>query len=233
MLLSLLRLKGVPIFEQLQVEEALLRADKKNWCIINYGVPPAIVMGISGNAEDLLIVEPANSPLPIIRRFSGGGCVVVDPSTFFVTMICNVEGNRPSAFPQEVARWNAELYKPLLEHLDFNLLENDYVLGARKFGGNAQYLTRDRWLHHSTLLWSYNCELMNLLKLPKKRPQYRQERSHDDFLCHLSEYFSSIEDLYDHFTYNLKQKFNVIEMDYEEVREICQRPHRKSTSIIK
>ena len=46
---NILRLRGHPILQQLQLEEALLRADKANWCIINDGTPsPAIVMGISG-----------------------------------------------------------------------------------------------------------------------------------------------------------------------------------------
>lgn len=45
----LLRLKGVPILRQLHLEEALLRADDANYCIINEGTPePAIVLGISG-----------------------------------------------------------------------------------------------------------------------------------------------------------------------------------------
>ena len=232
MRVCLLRLRGVSIFEQLQLEEALLRADRRNWCIVNYNAAPAIVMGISGKAEELLAVDPVNSSVPIIRRFSGGGCVVVDPATFFVTMICNVEGDRPSAFPQDVARWNAELYRPFLEHLDFRLCENDYVLGARKFGGNAQYLTKDRWLHHSTLLWDYDSRLMNLLKMPEKRPKYREERCHDDFLCRLSEHFSSLGNFYDVFIQNLREKFNVIEINCEEAREICQRPHRKATVFL-
>ena len=46
--LHLLNLSCFPIFQQLQIEEALLRADQRNWCIINTGSPPAIVMGISG-----------------------------------------------------------------------------------------------------------------------------------------------------------------------------------------
>ena len=46
---NLLRLRGYPILQQLRLEEALLRADKANWCIVNDGTPsPAIVMGISG-----------------------------------------------------------------------------------------------------------------------------------------------------------------------------------------
>lgn len=50
----LLKLRGVPILRQLQLEEALLRADSANYCIINEGTPePAIVMGISGYAKSL------------------------------------------------------------------------------------------------------------------------------------------------------------------------------------
>lgn len=46
---KLLHLQKVPILRQLLLEEALLRADTRNWCIINNGTSvPAIVMGISG-----------------------------------------------------------------------------------------------------------------------------------------------------------------------------------------
>ena len=45
----LLRLRGVPILEQLKLEEALLRATSQNWLIVNDGTPgPTVVMGISG-----------------------------------------------------------------------------------------------------------------------------------------------------------------------------------------
>ena len=48
-LIKLLRLQNVPILRQLLLEEALLRADSNNWCIVNNGTSvPAIVMGISG-----------------------------------------------------------------------------------------------------------------------------------------------------------------------------------------
>ena len=46
---KLLKLHRVPILRQLLLEEALLRADSGNWCIVNNGTSvPAIVMGISG-----------------------------------------------------------------------------------------------------------------------------------------------------------------------------------------
>ena len=46
----LVRLAGVPILQQLHIEQALLRADSQNWLVVNDGSSvPAIVMGISGS----------------------------------------------------------------------------------------------------------------------------------------------------------------------------------------
>lgn len=48
-LMNLVRLRGLPILEQLHVEERLLRTSSDNWCLINDGTSsPAIVMGLSG-----------------------------------------------------------------------------------------------------------------------------------------------------------------------------------------
>jgi lipoate---protein ligase len=233
MLFHLLRLENVPIFQQLKLEEALLRADTRNWCILNHGSPPSIVMGISGKPAEL-INTPAweKNPVPIIKRFSGGGCVAVDSSTSFVSIICNVEDNAPQSFPQDVARWNADIYNSFLKHLDFRLLENDYVLGEKKFGGNAQYLTKNRWLHHSTLLWDYHLELMALLKIPAKQPKYRDHRPHSDFLCRLNEHFSSQREINDLLISHLKKNHSVVEMEEKEAWKVCQLPHRQSTEII-
>eukprot|EP00586_Coscinodiscus_wailesii_P023290 CAMPEP_0172514696 /NCGR_PEP_ID=MMETSP1066-20121228/262083_1 /TAXON_ID=671091 /ORGANISM="Coscinodiscus wailesii, Strain CCMP2513" /LENGTH=332 /DNA_ID=CAMNT_0013295469 /DNA_START=49 /DNA_END=1047 /DNA_ORIENTATION=- len=72
---------------------------------------------------------------------------------------------------------------------DFSLRENDYVLGHRKMGGNAQSIIKDGWLHHTSFLWDYFDDHMKYLTLPSKRPEYRGERSHDDFLVKLKQYF--------------------------------------------
>ncbi len=50
--------RRMTIFEQLRLEEALLRSDGRNWCLLNVGQePPSIVMGISGVPEKLLNIE--------------------------------------------------------------------------------------------------------------------------------------------------------------------------------
>lgn len=45
----LVRTSGLGVLRQLKLEEALLRADTGNWCIVNDGVDkPAAVLGLSG-----------------------------------------------------------------------------------------------------------------------------------------------------------------------------------------
>lgn len=50
----------------------------------------------------------------------------------------------------------------------------DYCFGERKFGGNAQAITRGRWLHHTTFLWDFDDCNMGLLKHPERAPAYRE-----------------------------------------------------------
>src|SRR5262245_61132968 len=101
----LLNLSNVPIFKQLQIEEALLRADKRNWCVINSGSEEAIVMGISGKPEKLLDLDLVKkNRIPVIKRFSGGGTVFVDEKTLFVTLISNQKGMQPHS----ILKWTEE-----------------------------------------------------------------------------------------------------------------------------
>ena len=48
----LVRTAGLPLLRQLKLEEALLRADGGNWCLINDGAASATaVLGLSGCAR--------------------------------------------------------------------------------------------------------------------------------------------------------------------------------------
>lgn len=49
----------------------------------------------------------------------------------------------------------------------------DYTFGHQKFGGNAQAITKQRWLHHTSLLWDFDPDNMALLKHPQRVPDYR------------------------------------------------------------
>lgn len=228
--MHLLQLNGIPILQQLQYEEALLRADQRNWCIVNQGSSPAIVMGISGKADQLIHAEKfTHSPIPVIRRFSGGGTVVVDENTLFVTFICNADSINISPFPESIMRWTEQLYRPVFAPQEFSLKENDYVIGHKKFGGNAQSITKNRWLHHSSLLWSYCPNKMDYLQLPPKMPLYRAARGHQDFLCSLADFWPCKKSFHEQLVKHLKEHFKINEVSEEEVRKVMLLPHRKAT----
>ncbi|PSS33685.1 Lipoate-protein ligase A [Actinidia chinensis var. chinensis] len=193
-LMNLVRFKGVPILKQLHLEERLLRTSSDNWCIVNDGTnAPTIVMGLSGKPSELLEVGSVlQDKVPVIKRFTGGGTVIVDPGTIFVTLICNrdsVPGVQP--YPRSIMHWSGLLYNEVFEGFgDFRLHENDYVFGNRKFGGNAQSITRKRWIHHTSFLWDFEARNMAYLKLPQKAPEYRLARSHMEFVCRMKDYMT-------------------------------------------
>lgn len=221
------------VFDQLQLEEALLRSDDRNWCIINHGTPSAIVMGISGKKDLLVNSHRINSsPVPIIRRFSGGGTVFVDESTYLITWICNSACTSVECSPGHVHEWTKLFYQKALPEIDLQLRENDYVINDRKFGGNAQYFRKDRWLHHSSLLWDYNPQNMDYLLMPPKMPQYRLQREHDHFLCRLKNFFSEKKDFENSIQSALQKSFAIKTVQFEEVSSLLNKDHRKATQII-
>jgi lipoate---protein ligase len=231
--INILHLKNQPIYTQLQIEEALLRQNKENWCVINEGTPPSIVMGISGKKEELICADKmAKAPLPLIKRFSGGGTVVVDETTLFVTFICQKELHDFALFPEPIMRWSEGLYKEVFDHPLFRLRENDYVIGEKKCGGNAQYIKKERWLHHTSFLWDYQSSNMDYLLMPRKTPTYREGRTHTDFLCKLSQHFPSKEEWIAKLKERLAARYTLCPISVEETSSLCSGNYRRTTSLL-
>jgi len=218
-LMRLVTMSGAPILRQLHLEERLLRRTEDNWCIINDSTAlPTIVMGVSGRVSELVEIEPVlRDRVPVIRRFSGGGTVIVDQGTVFVTFICNksaVEGLQP--FPRDIMSWSGQLYGKVFDRFgEFHLRENDYAFSHRKFGGNAQSITKNRWVHHTSFLWDYDVKNMDYLKIPKRAPEYRLARNHTDFLCRMKEYLPSRSVFTDGVITALGEHFSVQPTDLE------------------
>jgi hypothetical protein len=120
----------------------------------------------------------------------------------------------------------------------FRLQENDYCFGEKKFGGNAQSITRQRFCHHTSFLWDFEeASMMQYLKMPgislrcfdqitlsflfdfifsiaEKTPQYRSGRSHLDFLCKMKDAYaahahSSNSHFFAGLFHSLQQEFQV------------------------
>ncbi len=228
--LNLLRFDLLSIFEQLQVEEALLRTGSGNWCILNSGSPlSAIVMGISGKAEEH--IEP-HAQISVIRRFSGGGTVVVDDQTCFFSLILDHDLFSCSC-PKKFLAYCGSLIKPAFSHLPFQVSENDFTLDDQKIGGNAQHFTNLRRIHHTSFLWDYSKEKMSLLKFPSKVPQYRKGRDHNSFCTTLKDHFSSKNDFLDQVEKAISSQFTLHSKAPEDVDVYLSTPHRQSLVLLK
>jgi lipoate-protein ligase A len=63
---------------------------------------------------------------------------------------------------------------------------SDGTLLHRKFSGNSMRLRPSHVLFHGTILYAFNLSLISrYLKLPERQPEYRQQRSHSDFITNL------------------------------------------------
>ena len=144
----------------------------------------------------------------------------VDEDTLFITFICQKQLHDFPAYPEPIMRWTEMIYAQAFQHPGFRLRENDYVIEDRKFGGNAQYIKKERWLHHTSFLWNFSSEKMQCLLPPKKTPSYRAGRSHDEFLCRLSDYFSDKEELITRIVKEIEKRFSLKNTSLEEALDL-------------
>lgn len=233
MTLHLISLENTSIYKQLQIEEALIRADDKNYCLINHGSNRAIIMGISGRPDQLIntpLVKKDN--IHLIKRFSGGGTVIVDNNTFFVTFIFNKDAVDIASYPEPIMRWAEKMFQQAFSIDGFHLKENDFVIGQKKCGGNAQYIQNKRWLHHVSFLWDYCPNNMDYLLFPKKTPKYREDREHHDFLCSLKQHITSKNKMSDLLVSHLQKTHDVVLTPQCEITPLLELKHRKSTQYI-
>jgi len=217
--IRLVRTRGLCVLRQLRLEESLFRANAENWAIVNDGAPrTAIVLGISGKPHRLIDVAAAHrDDLLVIKRFSGGGTVVVDANTQLVSLVMNAEAVAPTPlFPHPLMRWTEDLYKGtntcdekenagvFRDVPNWRLHQNDYVVEVSdvpsvddrddakkilKVGGNAQSISKTRFVHHTSFLWDFDEENMSrYLAVPEKQPAYRENRPHGAFLAPLSRF---------------------------------------------
>ncbi len=64
---------------------------------------------------------------------------------------------------------------------------SDLAIGDRKISGNSMRARRHAFLYHGTMLYDFPLLLVSeLLRMPPRQPDYRQSRSHGDFLTNVA-----------------------------------------------
>ncbi|MHB1461720.1 MAG: lipoate--protein ligase family protein [Armatimonadota bacterium] len=149
-----------------------------------WGGPIAVVAGCSEKLEQV-----ANLPqcevegVPVFKRFTGGGTVVQTPDVlnFSYSIPAPTRVNILEAF-----RTTGEVLIGALQQFGITaqmLGISDIAVDGRKISGNAQAWKWKSVLVHGTLLVDIDIALIERLLLhPPKEPDYRQGRSHREFL---------------------------------------------------
>ena len=145
---------------------------------------PAVVLPRNGAADAWANLEAcAVRDIPILRRDSGGGAVVLGPGCLSVALFLSLDA-RPAL--ADVAGSYATLLRTIADTLaipDVTIRSTDLALGNRKFAGHAQRRLRHTLLHHGSILYGFDLGLIDtLLPEPPRRPTWRGSRRHREFL---------------------------------------------------
>jgi lipoate-protein ligase A len=192
--MSLLDLTLETVEENLALDEALLIDTQAHGGggVIRFweAAHLAVVLGASRRlAEDVRLSACQAEEVPILRRSSGGGTVLVGPGALNVSLVLPetaAPGLSAVAVAQQfVLQKIAVALRSAERPVEVQGL-GDLTIGDRKFGGSAQRRVRDWFMVHCSILYDFPLELVNrYLAVPARQPEYRAGRSHDDFLMNL------------------------------------------------
>lgn len=146
---------------------------------------PVVVLGRGGDASAEVYEEVcASEKIPVLRRVSGGGAVVLGPGCLNFSFVLSLD-QRPELLSVRRS------YEIILGTITYALRGkgiipcglSDLVFRGRKISGNAQKRTRRALLHQGTILYNFDVDLLSrLLPRPPKQPRYRKGRSHQEFV---------------------------------------------------
>jgi lipoate-protein ligase A len=187
--------------ENLACDEALLDAAEAGEAgeVLRFWESPEhfVVVGYANKvAHEVSVAACEERGLPILRRCSGGGTVVQGPGCLNYALVLRITSDGPtrtiSAANQFIMERNrsalAKLYSAL--HTPHSTVEiqghTDLAIAGRKFSGNSQRRRKQYLLFHGTFLLNFDVALVSaVLKMPSLQPDYRNHRSHHDFLAGL------------------------------------------------
>lgn len=191
--------KTLPTLEgNLALDEALLLDAEEDQpeapareCLRTWEWPgPAVVLGAAGKLAQEVHEEACRCEgVPILRRSSGGGTVLLGKGCLCYSLVLAYD-RAPEL--TEVTSSYRYILGLIAQGLSARMPgvepagTSDLALLGRKFSGNSQQRKRHHLLHHGTLLYDFDLDLVGrYLPSPPRQPEYREHRSHGDFLANL------------------------------------------------
>lgn len=149
---------------------------------------PVVVVGWAANVAEVVFEGACRrDQVPIVRRRSGGGAVVLGPGCLNYAVVLGLV-SRPTLL--DVSGSFREILGQIAGALVVPGLgveaDTDLAIGGRKVSGNAQRRGRRALMHHGTLLYAFDSGLASrYLREPRRQPAYRGSRQHVEFLGNL------------------------------------------------
>lgn len=184
-----------------------------------------VVLSASNQAEKEVHFDACHEKkIPILRRKGGGGTVVLSPGCLILTFAFyakNLYGNG-EYFHKINTLWIDALKSLGIENLSQKGI-SDICLGNKKVVGSSIFRKRHLLVYQGSLLVNPDLSLMSdLLCYPSRAPEYRANRTHEEFVTSLQAngYTIDIQTLEQHcYEYFISHVIEKLEHDIFEEKD--------------
>ena len=156
---------------------------------------PFVVLGRGSHIErEVDLAACRRLGIPVLRRASGGAAVVVGPGCLLYAVVLGYD-RHPELRPLDsahrfvlgrVAAAASASVPHVAQAGTSDLVVSQQTLAQRKCSGNSLRCKRTHFLYHGTLMYDFDIGLVETcLRMPPRQPEYRQRRSHAEFLANL------------------------------------------------
>jgi len=152
-----------------------------------------VVLGrIGKEKEDVKIDEVDKDHIPILRRSSGGGTVLQGKGCLNYSLVLSKEldpqiADLRKSYQVTLGKVIGALKRVGIESKFCPTSDIALTGNNKKISGNAQKRSKKFILHHGTILYDFDLKkIEHYLTIPKDIPEYRQGRSHLDFVANIS-----------------------------------------------
>ncbi|MFM7071223.1 MAG: biotin/lipoate A/B protein ligase family protein [Planctomycetota bacterium] len=151
---------------------------------------PAVILGRSCRyREETHWDACVAAGVPVLRRPSGGGTVVIGPGCLMYTVLLPYDAYPRLAMIEVAHEFVLSRVQVAVETLATGVEirgTSDLAVDGRKFSGNSLRCKRAHLLYHGTLLYNFPLDAVTRwLAPPPRQPDYRAGRTHGDFVRNL------------------------------------------------
>lgn len=151
---------------------------------------PFVVLGRSSLLEqEVNLMACQQMAIPVLRRVSGGATIVTGPGCLMYAVLLSYTARPDLRLLDRAHQTVMENQCRAIRSLGIDCSIQgicDLTLGAKKFSGNSLRCRRSFLLYHGTILYDFPLSLLGAcLGTPQRQPDYRQQRSHLEFVTNI------------------------------------------------